>query len=153
MYDFHRATHRRAAISLVIVAMTAGLTAISAAAEPLPRAVLIVDESDPGKGGPTTFSATLRATLDKLTPHVAVYGESFDLSRFAGPRQSAQPGQPRLPAAPGSPHHRRLVHRLGIATQQFNALAHLDAHLPWRAVPGKNAARTDITVYTVSGTS
>ena len=88
MYDFHCATLRRAVRLLVIAAMTAGLTsAISTAAEPLPRAVLIIDESDPGKGGPTTFSATLRTTLDSFTRHVAVYGESFDLSRFAGPRQ------------------------------------------------------------------
>src|SRR5262245_8302973 len=63
------------------------LTAAAAAARP--RAVLIIDESDPSGGAPTTFSATLRATLDDATPHVAVYGETLDLSRFAGPRQEA----------------------------------------------------------------
>jgi signal transduction histidine kinase len=72
----------------MIVAMTAGLApAISEAAESLPRAVLIIDETDPGKSAPTTFSATLRATLDETTPHVAVYGDNLDLSQFAGPRQ------------------------------------------------------------------
>jgi ABC-type uncharacterized transport system substrate-binding protein len=72
----------------MIIAITAGLVpAISMAAEPMPRAVLIIDEADPGKGGPTTFSATLRATLDEFAPHVAVYGDSLDLSRFAGSRQ------------------------------------------------------------------
>jgi signal transduction histidine kinase len=84
-----RCTARLHAVPLLmIVAVSAGSQpAISAATEPPPRAVLIIDESDPGKGGPTTFSATLRATLDNLTPHVAVYGESIDLSRFDGPRQ------------------------------------------------------------------
>jgi signal transduction histidine kinase len=84
-----RCTARLHAVPLLmIVALSAGSQlAISAATEPLPRAVLIIDESDPGKGGPTTFSATLRATLDNFTPHVAVYGESIDLSRFDGPRQ------------------------------------------------------------------
>src|ERR1700722_15645383 len=73
---------------LMIVAITAGLApAISSAAEQPQRAVLIIDEADPGRGGPTKFSATLRATLDEFAPHVAVYGDSLDLSRFAGPRQ------------------------------------------------------------------
>jgi signal transduction histidine kinase len=88
MYELHCTAHRRAVRSLLIVAMTAGLApAISAAADPPQRAVLIIDEADPGKGGPTTFSATLRATLDDFAPHVAVYGDSLDLSRFAGSRQ------------------------------------------------------------------
>jgi signal transduction histidine kinase len=73
---------------LMIAAITAGLApAISSAAEQPRRAVLIIDEADPGRGGPTKFSATLRATLDEFAPHVAVYGDSLDLSRFAGPRQ------------------------------------------------------------------
>jgi signal transduction histidine kinase len=88
MCDLHCTANRRAARWLMIVAMTAGLSpAISVAAESLPRTVLVVDEVDPGKGGPTTFSAALRATLDEFAPHVAVYGDSLDLSRFAGPRQ------------------------------------------------------------------
>ena len=88
MYGLHCTDHRRAVLLLMIAAMTAGLApAISVAAEPPPRAVLIIDEADPGKGAPTTFSATLRATLGDFTPHVAVYGDSLDLSRFAGPGQ------------------------------------------------------------------
>jgi signal transduction histidine kinase len=88
MYDLHCTANRRAARWLMIVAMTAGLwPAISVAAESLPRAVLIIDETDPGKSAPTTFSATLRATLEQTTPHVAVYGDNLDLSQFAGPRQ------------------------------------------------------------------
>jgi signal transduction histidine kinase len=61
----------------------------SAVAAPLPRAVLIINESDPSSGAPTTFSITLRETLADVTPHVAVYGETLDLSRFAGPKQEA----------------------------------------------------------------
>jgi signal transduction histidine kinase len=84
MYDLRW----RAMCWLLIVAVTACLVpTISSAAEPPRRTVLIVDEADPGKGGPTTFSATLRAALDGFAPHVAVYGDSLDLSRFAGPRQ------------------------------------------------------------------
>ena len=56
-------------------------------AEPPGRAVLIIDESDPGNGAPTTFSRTLRETLNEFIPHVGVYGETLDLSRFAGARQ------------------------------------------------------------------
>ena len=61
----------------------------SATAETQPRAVLIIDQSDPSSGEPTLFSSTLRQTLDDADPHVAVYGETLDLSRFAGPRQEA----------------------------------------------------------------
>jgi signal transduction histidine kinase len=73
---------------LVVVAMTAALSpATSAVAGSPPRAVLIIDETDPGKSAPTTFSTTLRATLDAITPHIAVYADNLDLSQFAGPRQ------------------------------------------------------------------
>ena len=86
--ESYRTSCRRAVRSLMVVAMTAGLPpAISAGAEPRARAVLIIDETDPGKSAPTTFSATLRATLDAFTPHVAVYGDSLDLNQFSGPRQ------------------------------------------------------------------
>jgi hypothetical protein len=64
-----------------LLVATAGLTS---AAAPLPRAVLIIDESDPSSGAPTTFSATLRATLGNFRPRVVVFGETLDLSRFAG---------------------------------------------------------------------
>ena len=68
-----------------LLAVTVTLT--SAAAEPLTRAALIIDESDPSGGIPTTFSATLRATLRNSTPRVAVFGETLDLTRFSDPRQ------------------------------------------------------------------
>jgi hypothetical protein len=63
------------------------VTLTSAAAAPLPRAALIIDESDPSGGIPTTFSGTLRATLRNSTPRVAVCGETLDLARFADPKQ------------------------------------------------------------------
>ena len=88
MFGINCIAQLRAMHWLVIVAMTAALApAICAAAEPAHRAVLIIDETDPGKSAPTTFSATLRATLDAVTPHVAVYGDNLDLSQFVGPRQ------------------------------------------------------------------
>jgi signal transduction histidine kinase len=88
MFGIHCIAQLRAMRWLVVVAVTAALApAICASAETPPRAVLIIDETDPGKSAPTTFSATLRATLDAVTPHVAVYGDSLDLSQFAGPRQ------------------------------------------------------------------
>jgi signal transduction histidine kinase len=58
-------------------------------AAPLPRAVLIINESDPSSGAPTEFSETLRAAIDQTTPHVAVYSETLDLSLFSGSRQEA----------------------------------------------------------------
>jgi hypothetical protein len=65
---------------------TAGLTL---AAAPLPRTVLIIDEADPRGGGPTTFSATLRATLSKFRPRIAIFGETLDFSQFAGSTQES----------------------------------------------------------------
>ena len=77
-------------LRLLLVWLLAGAAILtSARASPLPRAVLIIDESDPSGGAPTTFSATLRETLDDFTPHVAVYGETLDLRRFSGPNQEA----------------------------------------------------------------
>jgi hypothetical protein len=59
----------------------------SATATPLPRAVLIIDEADPSSGTPTTFSSTLRESLNKVQPHIVVYGETLDLSQFSESRQ------------------------------------------------------------------
>ena len=59
----------------------------SATATPLPRVVLIIDEADPSSGIPTTFSATLRESLNKVQPHIVVYGETLDLSQFSESRQ------------------------------------------------------------------
>src|SRR5262245_14687254 len=77
----------RALVIVWLLVVTA--TSTSAVAEPLPRAVLIVDESDPSSGGPTAFSRTLRVTLNNVTPNVAVYGETLDLSQFEDPWQQA----------------------------------------------------------------
>jgi signal transduction histidine kinase len=52
----------------------------------LPRAVLIIDEADPNSGSPTTFSRTLRSTLNQATPNVAVFGETLDFSLFSDPK-------------------------------------------------------------------
>ena len=68
-----------------VLAVTVTLTSLPAL--PLPRAALIIDESDPSGGIPTTFSATLRTTLSNSTPAVAVFGETLDLTRFADPKQ------------------------------------------------------------------
>jgi len=76
----------RALLIVWSLAVSAILT--PAVAAPLPRTVFILDESDPSSGAPTTFSATL-ATLSKFRPSIAVFGETLDLSRFAGPTQEA----------------------------------------------------------------
>jgi signal transduction histidine kinase len=78
---------RDVAFGLGIFWLLAALT--PAVAAPLPRTVLIIDESDPSSGAATTFSATLRTTLGDFQPHVAVFGETLDLSRFAGLKQEA----------------------------------------------------------------
>jgi signal transduction histidine kinase len=69
---------------MLVWLLTAFMSA--AVAEPQSRSVFIIDESDPSSGAPTTFSSTLRMTLNSVTPHVAVYGETLDLGRFTGPR-------------------------------------------------------------------
>jgi hypothetical protein len=58
-----------------------------AIATPLPRTVLIIDESDPSNGTPTTFSRTLRESLRSEQPHITVYGETLNLSQFSESRQ------------------------------------------------------------------
>ena len=73
----------------IVVGLLVILTPIYAMAQSLPRAVLIIDEADPSSGAPTMFSTTLRETLNDFAPHVAVYGETLDLRRFAGPKQEA----------------------------------------------------------------
>jgi signal transduction histidine kinase len=83
----YRTAQHHAVRWLMIAAMTAAAPAGSSAAELPPRAALIIDETDPGKSAPTVFSATLRATLDAVSPHVAAYDENLDLNEFAGPRQ------------------------------------------------------------------
>ena len=71
----------------ILVWLAAGMfVSTLAAAEPVSRAVLVIDQSDPSGGAPTTFSSTLRASLNGFTPHVAVYSETLDVG-FAGTRQ------------------------------------------------------------------
>jgi signal transduction histidine kinase len=72
---------------LVWLLITGFMSVAAAAAEPRSRTVLIIDESEPSSGASRTFASTIRATLSGVTPHVAVYGETLDVSRFAGPRQ------------------------------------------------------------------
>ena len=57
--------------------------AIVLAAEPLPRSVLIFDQSEPNSPWGNEFRATLRSTLsaDPMAP-VVIYSEVLDLSRF-----------------------------------------------------------------------
>jgi signal transduction histidine kinase/ABC-type uncharacterized transport system substrate-binding protein len=74
---------------LIVWSLTVSAILTPAVAASLPRTVLIIDESDPSSGAPTTFSATLRATLSNFRPNIAVFGETLDLSRFAGPTQEA----------------------------------------------------------------
>jgi signal transduction histidine kinase len=68
-----------------LFAVTVTLT--SAAAAPLPRAALIIDEPDPPSSAPTIFSSTLRTTLSNFIPRVAVSGETLNFTRFADPRR------------------------------------------------------------------
>src|SRR5262245_13605244 len=70
----------------LLVASTAPAQENSIAAQ---RTVLIIDESDPAVGVPTTLSATLRATLAGAAPHVRIHGETLDFSRLAGSERDA----------------------------------------------------------------
>ena len=79
---------RGAVYSLIAVCLlTVPTTAVAGGTSEPPRAVLIIDESDPGSGAPTVFSTTLRTTLNQARPRVGVYGETLDLRRFAEPKQ------------------------------------------------------------------
>ena len=64
--------------------MTACIVAVQLATLMLPRSVLTIDESDPSSGAPTTLPTTLGETVNEVSPHVAIYGETLDLSRFTG---------------------------------------------------------------------
>ena len=57
------------------------------AADPLPRSVLILDQSDTDSPWYHDFSSAFRSTVNaKSAARVSVYGEHLDLSRFSGPR-------------------------------------------------------------------
>ena len=70
----------------IFIWLFVGLTpAMSAAAEPLPRSVLIVAQWDPGLPWYAAWSSAFHATLRGSSPEpVAVYAEALDLSRFPG---------------------------------------------------------------------
>src|SRR5262249_36158919 len=60
---------------------------ISAIAQPMPRSVLILDQSDTDSPWYDGFAAAFRATLNvKSATRVSVYAEHLDLSRFGSAR-------------------------------------------------------------------
>jgi signal transduction histidine kinase len=65
-----------------------GLVPVSAwAGEPLPRSVLILDQSDAHSAWYAPFSASFRSTLHAGSAgRTSVYAEHLDLSRFGGPQ-------------------------------------------------------------------
>jgi len=69
-----------------VIAIFAWLTpAIVPAAEPLPRSVLILDQTEPNSQWGFTFRGGLRSVLsaDETAP-IAIYSEILDLGRFSG---------------------------------------------------------------------
>ena len=74
---------------IIIWLMFIMATPTATAAAPLPRTALIISEPNPSGGAPATFSATLKTTLNNSRPHVAVFDETVDLSRFDEPKQEA----------------------------------------------------------------
>ena len=59
----------------------------SAAADPLPRSVLMLDQSDADSAWYAALSPAFRSTLNAgSTQQISVYSEHLDLSRFGGPR-------------------------------------------------------------------
>ncbi len=86
MFGIHCTAQLRAVRWLLIVAMTAGLApAISVAAEPPPRAVLILYQSDPGAPFNIAFSSTIRSTLNRsIAAPISVYTEYLDFGAFGG---------------------------------------------------------------------
>ena len=72
---------------LLATLLMAGLAAVSSADEPLPRSVLILDQSDAHSAWYAPFSAAFRSTLYAGSgERISVYAEHLDLSRFGGPR-------------------------------------------------------------------
>ena len=71
-------------IGLIIAALA---PVIAAAAEPLPRSVLILDQSAVDSAWYAAFAATFRSTLNAgSVKRISIYEEHLDLSRFGGPR-------------------------------------------------------------------
>ena len=72
---------------ILAVAVVGLAPAISAAAEPLPRPVLIVAQWDSGLPWYAAVSSAFHATLRANSPvPVAIYAEALDLSRFPSPQ-------------------------------------------------------------------
>src|ERR1700730_11977455 len=86
MYDLHCTALRRATRWLLIAAMTAGfLPAISSAAEPPPRSVLILFQSNSGAPFNIAFSSAVRSALSHSSgAPVSVYTEHLDFGAFSG---------------------------------------------------------------------
>jgi len=76
---------RAFARSLLILVFVGILPTMSVAAEPLPRSVLILDQSEPNSRWGLGFRGALSATLNTdAAPPVAIYSEILDLGRFSG---------------------------------------------------------------------
>ena len=76
----------RFALCIVIAVLAALLPDVSWAASPLPRSVLILDQSDSDSAWYGVFAAAFRSTLgaEASAAAIAVYTEHLDLSRFQG---------------------------------------------------------------------
>ena len=72
----------------ILICLTAVLVqAVSAVVEPLPRSVLIIDQSDTNSVWYHAFPSAFRSTLNAgSTARISVYTEHLDRSRFGGPR-------------------------------------------------------------------
>ena len=72
----------------ILICLTAVLVqAVSAVAEPLPRSVLIIDQSDTDSIWYHAFSSAFRSALNTgSTAPISVYAEHLDRSRFGGPQ-------------------------------------------------------------------
>src|SRR5262245_35905253 len=85
-----RGVTAHAASGRVIIGLIAILAPfVCAAAEPIPRSVLILDQSDADSPWYARLSSAFRSTLAAAsTAPVSVYAEHLDLSRFEGPRHA-----------------------------------------------------------------
>src|SRR5262245_13219637 len=81
----------RFVLGLAIVVLATLSPPASRAADPLPRAVLILDQSDAHSAWYARFSSAFRSTLGAATSGapVSIYAEHLDLSRFEGAQHDA----------------------------------------------------------------
>ena len=68
----------------IAILLTAGLSPVASwAADPLPRSILILDQSDKDSAWYAAFSPAFRSTLNAASPApIAIYTEHLDLARF-----------------------------------------------------------------------